>query len=80
MTIRFADIDDVTSKSSILAKHLLFDTTLSAAFDLRTESGRRNFLADCCYVVVVSTNIEEAVRAEKRLMINPVRLSSPLPA
>jgi len=32
---------DVQSKSSILAKHLYYDTSLVADYDLKSEAGRR---------------------------------------
>src|SRR5208283_3689809 len=42
---------DVQSKSSILAKHLYYDTSLIADHDLQSEAGRRTFLEEKCYFV-----------------------------
>ena len=43
---------DVTSKSSILAKHLYFDTLITRDHDLKTQAGCRAFLAERCYLIV----------------------------
>lgn len=41
---------DVRSKSSILAKHLFFDETIAAGYNLKTQEGRNAFLIDkCCF-------------------------------
>jgi uncharacterized protein (DUF4415 family) len=42
--------DHIKSKSSILAKHLYFDRTITADYDLTSESGRRMFLERNCYI------------------------------
>jgi hypothetical protein len=46
-----SDPNDVNSKSSILAKHLYYDTLLVADYDLQSEAGRRAFLEEKCYFV-----------------------------
>jgi hypothetical protein len=57
--------EDVVSKSSILAQRLCFDTALTVTFDLKTELGRRRFLAERCYLLVTPMTSEEALRVEK---------------
>ena len=52
--------NDVSSKSSILAKHLYYDFTLTRTYDLTTELGRQRFLRDRCqvrYVVTASYDV-----------------------
>ena len=44
----WSDPANVRSKSSILAKHLFFDSELSLDYDLRSEVGRRAFLLEQC--------------------------------
>jgi hypothetical protein len=53
---------DITSKKSILAKHLYFDTTITDSYDLKSEQGRRHFLLNCCHLVVQPTNTREEAR------------------
>ncbi|MGA4069393.1 hypothetical protein ACI2T9_23160 [Ralstonia nicotianae] len=47
----FSNPSDVKSKASILAKHLYFDRTITAEYDLTNEAGRRSFLQDRCYII-----------------------------
>lgn len=54
---------DITSKSSILAKHLYFDGALTKSYDLKTELGRRRFLFEQCYLFVQATDSVEMARA-----------------
>ena len=61
---------DLTSKASILAKHLYFDRALTVAstYDLRTENGRKKFLAEKCYITFqVTKTRDEARELEKQL-------------
>ena len=58
--------EHVTSKSSILAKHLFFDLAIAPGYDLRTEAGRRSFLAEKCRVYVEYCVTREAARAIER--------------
>jgi hypothetical protein len=54
------------SKQSILAKHLYFDSSLTHNNDLKTESGRRNFLTKETYLLITYTHDrKEAERLEK---------------
>lgn len=41
----------VTSKSSILAKHLYFDSSITAEYDLKTQAGRQKFLSQRCLLL-----------------------------
>jgi len=52
----------VTSKRSILAKHLYFDTSITHEFDLQTESGRQRFLNERCHVKFEITKSREEAR------------------
>lgn len=54
--------EDVSSKRSILAKHLYFDGALTAEYDLRKEVGRQTFLADQCQVFIRYTRNRETAR------------------
>ena len=57
---------DVESKASILAKHLYYDTTLVAGFDLTSETERRRFLREhCCFTFEQTTNKAEARKLEE---------------
>ena len=58
----------VVSKSSILAKHLFFDSSLTGEYDLRTEVGRRGFLLDQCTFTfeILPTRAEAAVIEAER--------------
>lgn len=59
---------DVTSKRSILAKHLYFDQTLTNQHDLRLEADRQRFLMNDCYVLITYTQTRELARElEKKL-------------
>jgi hypothetical protein len=53
----------VTSKKSVLAKHLYYDRSITTEFDLRTESGRRLFLAERCFLIVEFAATRPAARA-----------------
>jgi len=57
---------DVKSKGSILAKHLYYDASLTTGYDLRTETGRRAFLEEVCYIVFQLTEDTNAAREEER--------------
>lgn len=58
---------EVVSKSSILAKHLFFDSEIAPNYDLRSESGRRAFLERECRVIVhYCATREKARRIEKK--------------
>ena len=52
----------VTSKQSILAKHLFFDGSLTRKYDLRTETGRQAFVERECIIRFVSTLSRDAAR------------------
>ena len=59
---------DVQSTQSILAKHLFFDRSLTADYDLQTEQGRQNFLVNECIVKYTTTADRAAAREiERRL-------------
>src|SRR5882724_12066054 len=52
---------DVKSKESILEKHLYYDTSLVADYDLKSEAGRRKFLKEkCCFIFELTANRTEA--------------------
>jgi hypothetical protein len=54
------------SKQSILAKHMFFDNTLTTDYDLKTESGRHEFLKQETYLLITYTpDREEAKRIEE---------------
>lgn len=60
----------LTSKGSILAKHLYFDRDLTGSneYDLTREAGRNKYLADKCYIsFLVTTTRDEARELEKPL-------------
>lgn len=57
---------DVKSNASILAKHLFFDSSITAMHDLRQEAGRRAFLEEDCYILYVVTETREAAEAIER--------------
>lgn len=59
---------DVTSKGSILAKHLYFDISITKRYDLRTEEGRRRFLNEKCQVRFEETKTREAAQLRERKM------------
>ncbi len=44
--------DHVESKSSVLAKHLYYDRSLTADYDLKTQAGRRAFLMERCHILI----------------------------
>ncbi len=56
----------VTSKQSILAKHLYFDSSISSECDLESEKGRQKFLTEFCYLVVSVTKTREMARTIER--------------
>ena len=45
-----ANPDNVVSKGSILAKHLYYDESVTRCYDLKTQSGRRNYLEERCRI------------------------------
>ena len=51
--------NNVRSKSSILAKHLYYDQTITTNYDLKCEVCRRKFLLENCYILVAETNTRE---------------------
>jgi len=53
---------EVQSKQSILAKHLYFDTSIAPKYDLTTEEGRKDFLNECCFLLVSETKTRELAR------------------
>jgi hypothetical protein len=53
---------DVVSKGSILAKHLYYDSTLTDAYDLQSEVGRRSFLENECHILFTTTSTREEAR------------------
>jgi hypothetical protein len=71
----WANPNDVVSKKSILAKHLYFDQTITNDYDLTTQTGRRNFLLNDCYILFEPTdtleeaqNLEDAREAEGNVL------------
>lgn len=52
----------VVSKRSILAKHLYFDKSIAPEYDLRTETGRQQFLEERCRVTIEFTATRAAAR------------------
>lgn len=58
---------DVQSKKSILAKHLYYDTSLAANYDLKSEAGRRMFLAKECYFTFELTSSSTEARELEKL-------------
>ncbi len=54
--------NDVMSKGSILAKHLYYDGSIAADYDLCAETGRRAFLYERCYVVFEITRTKTEAR------------------
>lgn len=60
--------NNMTSKQSVLAKHLYFDSKITSKYDLTTEFGRQNFLNNECYIIVKTMiTREEARELEKDL-------------
>ena len=53
---------DVESKASILAKHLYFDEVIAPGYDLKSETGRQQFLEDCCVIDVQLTASRDEAR------------------
>lgn len=53
---------DLTSKRSILAKHLYFDSSITVEYDLKTEQGRKSFLENNCYIKIEITKTRELAR------------------
>lgn len=58
---------DVTSKSSILAKHLYF-SDLSKDYNLKTEEGRHRFLEESCFIKFFVTESKEEARALEKII------------
>jgi hypothetical protein len=56
--------NDVTSKQSILAKHLYYDRTIAPEYNLKSEEGRGKFLEECC---VIKARITDSKRKAKEL-------------
>ncbi|EUJ11781.1 hypothetical protein Meth11DRAFT_2629 [Methylophilaceae bacterium 11] len=62
----WSDPNSVTSKRSILTKHLYFSQ--ADGYDLKLESDRRRFLKQECYILFLATaSREEARDLERRL-------------
>jgi hypothetical protein len=57
---------EVSSKSSILAKHLYFDSLIAPSYDLRTEVGRQSFLEERCRITLEVTVTRAAARELER--------------
>ena len=53
---------DVSSKKSILAKHLYFDSSLSSGYDFRYEVERQEFLLHDCYILFSYTRTRDLAR------------------
>jgi hypothetical protein len=66
---KWTNPNDVQSKGSILAKHLYYDLSLTNDYDLKTEAGRRAFLHERCYIVLIkiTKTKDEARSIEKQL-------------
>lgn len=58
--------NDVTSKGSILAKHLYYDQSLTNEYDLTSEEDRRRFLDEKCYIIFETTKTKRAARTIER--------------
>ncbi len=59
---------DVQSKGSILTKHLYYDKSITVAYDLMAERGRRMFLDERCYILFkITASMASARELEKRL-------------
>jgi len=65
--VPWTDSSVVLSKSSILAKHLYFDRSIEPQLDLRTEEGRRSFLAKCHVRLEYLPTREDARQRERVL-------------
>ena len=59
--------EEVVSKSSILAKHLFFDSEIAPEYDLRTQSGRRQFLSDKCEIRLQYCDMDQAKVLERQM-------------
>jgi hypothetical protein len=59
------DPKQITSKSSILAKHLFFDAKITTRYDLRCEADRRQFLESECRLTVEYFPTRSAARTEE---------------
>jgi len=58
--------NDVSSKQSILAKHLYYDRSVTTEYDLTSEFGRRAFLLEKCYITFdVTATRADALKLEK---------------
>jgi hypothetical protein len=64
---------DVRSKGSILAKHLYYDTSLAAEYDLTSEAGRRLFLKERCYFIFEQTTSGAEARKLEEIRERQVR-------
>lgn len=53
---------DVESKNSVLAHHLYYDAQISPSIQLKSESGRRDFLENFCLIVIELTDSFDAAR------------------
>ena len=62
----WSDPSEVSSKRSILAKHLYFDALIGPRFDLRCEAGRQRFLEQGCRIYVRPMPSREAARELER--------------
>lgn len=56
---------DVTSKQSILAKHLYFSLPV-LGYDLKTEIGRQRYLEERCHLLITLTETREEAREMER--------------
>lgn len=58
-----ASPSNIVSKQSILTKHLYFDKSITANYDLSKEIDRQNFLENECYIIITDTNSREEARS-----------------
>jgi hypothetical protein len=62
--------DDVVSKGSILAKHLYYDQSITADYNLQVQADRRRYLINNCFIVFSLTETKEAARALEKVLEN----------
>ncbi len=62
----WASPSDVSSKQSVLAKHLYFDFDIASQYDLTTEDGRQRFLREQCQVRFIITESRDEARSIER--------------
>lgn len=62
--------NDVVSKGSILAKHLYYDRSITADYNLQMQADRRRYLIENCFIVFKLTETKEAARALEKVREN----------